>query len=170
MWFKQCQQSEVNTLSAAATLVALAIPSLSLASTGDMSCKIVGVTDGDTMTALCPGNKEAKIRLAQIDAPEKKQPFGHRSKRRLADLCFGELASIHQVATDKYGRTVADVTCRRHDAARSLVHDGLAWVYDKYVIDHSLYEDQDQARKNWRGLWLDPDPVPPWEWRRSRRR
>lgn len=130
-------------------------------------CKVVGVTDGDTLTALCAGNQQVKIRLAEIDAPEKTQPFGERSKQSLSSLCFDREAEINPLTTDRYGRTVARVRCEGADANAEQLRRGMAWVYDKYVTDRSLYALQDEARGAKRGLWVDQNPIPPWEWRRQ---
>lgn len=131
------------------------------------TCKVVGVSDGDTITALCPGNEQMKVRLAEIDAPEKDQPFGTRSKQALSDLCFGRAADVVPQTTDRYGRTVARVRCEGQDASEQLVRGGMAWVFDRYVTDRSLYPLQDEARAARRGLWVAAEPVPPWKWRKS---
>lgn len=149
--------------------MAFAILALACSGTGanDLSCKVVGVSDGDTITALCAGNEQVKVRLAEIDAPEKDQPFGTRSKQVLSDLCFGRAAEVVPQTTDRYGRTVARVRCDGQDASEQLVRSGMAWVFDRYVKDRSLYPLQDEAREARRGLWGDFGPVPPWEWRRT---
>ncbi len=128
-------------------------------------CKIIGISDGDTITALCADNQQVKVRLAEIDAPEKAQPFGERSKQSLSDLCFDREAEINPLTTDRYGRTVARVHCEGADANAEQLRRGMAWVYDKYVTDRSLYNTQDEARVARRGLWADENPIPPWEWR-----
>lgn len=140
-------------------------------------CLIVGVADGDTLTARCgePGvYEQVKIRLAAIDAPERGQPFGRASRRELADLCRGQQVTIRVRDHDRYGRAVADVTCRGQDASSAQVRSGLAWVYDKYATQHNhLYPLQEVARKTRSGLWRDLDtkqpPVAPWEWRKNKR-
>lgn len=144
-------------------LCALLLCGNSLAS----DCKVVGVTDGDTITALCPGNEQVRIRIAEIDAPEKKQPFGTRSKQSLSDLCFGKQAEVFPEKTDRWGRTIARVKCDGQDASVHQVQTGMAWVFDRYVTDRRLYLLQDMARAGRRGLWSDVGPVPPWEWRRA---
>ena len=128
-------------------------------------CLIVGVTDGDTLTARCD-QQTVKIRLAEIDAPEKAQPFGARSKQHLSDLCFDVEAEVYPQTTDRYGRTVARVTCDGVDASAEQVRSGMAWVYDQYVVDIGLYDLQDEAVAAREGLWSACDPVPPWNWRR----
>lgn len=145
---------------------AVLISLLSALSFAGYECKVVGITDGDTLTALCAGNHQMKIRLAEIDAPEKPQPFGERSKQSLSDLCFNKETEITPLTTDRYGRTVARVYCESIDANAEQLRRGMAWVYDKYVTDRSLYALQDEARSAQRGLWVDKEPVRPWEWRR----
>jgi endonuclease YncB( thermonuclease family) len=139
------------------------------AAVADLSCKVVGVSDGDTITALCQSREQVKVRLAEIDAPEKAQPFGAKSKQSLSDLCFGKTAQIVEQDRDRYGRTVARVRCAGIDANAEQVRRGFAWVYDRYVTDQDLYLLQDTARAERRGLWADNNPTPPWEWRKARR-
>jgi endonuclease YncB( thermonuclease family) len=142
-----------------------------------LTCLIVGISDGDTLTARYgePDTYEqVKIRLAAIDAPERGQPFGRASRRELADLCHGQRATIRVRDHDRYGRAVADVTCREQDASTAQVRAGMAWVYDKYANDHNhLYPLQDVARKTKSGLWRDLDtnqpPIAPWKWRQKKR-
>ena len=101
-------------------------------------CLIVGISDGDTLTARCPAAdpahpyQQVRVRLAEIDAPESRQAFGQRSKRHLSDLCFKTDATIRPTATDRYGRTVARVECRGKDANLEQVKAGLAWAYTRY--------------------------------------
>ncbi len=108
------------------------------------------------------------VRLAEIDAPEKGQAFGNRSRQHLAELCFEKQAVVKPRTIDRPGRTVARVECDGVDASAELVRPGMAWVFDKYVTDRILYAVQDDARTARRGLWADSHPVPPWEWRRGR--
>jgi endonuclease YncB( thermonuclease family) len=110
------------------------------------------------------------VRIAGIDAPEKAQPFGQRSKEALSDLCFREAATIKPSTRDKYGRTVADVQCKGEDVASAQVQGGMAWVFDKYSQGYErLYPLQGTARSGTVGLWTDPSPVAPWDWRASRK-
>jgi len=132
-------------------------------------CIVVGITDGDTLTTRCDtsiGVETMKVRLAEVDAPEKAQPFGNRSKEHLARVCFNRVAEVRPQATDRYGRIVAQVTCEGANANREQVHAGMAWVFDRYVTDRGLYDVQDEARAARRGLWADSLPVAPWLWRR----
>lgn len=127
-------------------------------------CVVVGITDGDTLTARCDSAADApaqaiKVRLAQVDAPEHHQPFGARSREHLAALCFKQTAQVRPVAAsgdlDRYGRTVAHVSCNGIDTNTEQVRAGMAWVFDRYVTDRSLYALQDEARAAHRGLWAD---------------
>ncbi|RYE40683.1 MAG: hypothetical protein EOP24_39940 [Hyphomicrobiales bacterium] len=135
-------------------------------------CLVVGVSDGDTLKARCgqPGAYEqVTVRLAEIDAPEKSQPFGQRSKEHLSGLCFGKQAKIRPSTRDRYGRTVARVTCAGADANVEQVSAGMAWAYTRYQTDPKFTQHEQQARATRAGLWRDAKPVAPWEWRADRR-
>lgn len=131
-------------------------------------CTVIGISDGDTLTARCEtpeGLRNIKVRLAEIDAPEKQQPWGQRSRQSLAALCFRQPAEVRGSTTDRHGRLVAHVACNGLDSSSAQVRAGMAWVYDRYVADWTLYDDQQQARTARLGLWRDDSPVPPWTWR-----
>jgi len=147
-------------------LAALACPAMVLAD--DIEGKIVGITDGDTLTVL-RDLEQIKVRLAEIDTPEKAQPFGQLAKQSLSDMCLRRQARIEDKGHDRYGRTIGRVWCAGVDANAQQVKRGMAWVYDRYVTDRSLYALQDDARAARRGLWADADPVPPWQWRKSKK-
>jgi endonuclease YncB( thermonuclease family) len=136
-------------------------------------CTVVGISDGDTLTARCKTDRAPttiRVRLAEIDAPERAQAFGQRSRRHLSDICFRRSARIEPVATDSYGRTVAHVSCDRVDAGAEQVRAGMAWVFVRYASKASaLYELERDARSARRGLWIDRRPVAPWAWREARR-
>lgn len=133
-----------------------------------LTCLIVGIPDGDTVTAKCP-DATMKIRLAEIDAPEKKQPFGTKSKQSLSDLCFQTNAKIQPLSRDRYQRTIAKVSCGSVDAGTFQISHGMAWVYDRYVGDRRLYDVQETAKNRHLGVWSEGNPVPPWEWRKAKR-
>lgn len=141
---------------------------LSFPAWADLAGKVVAVADGDTLTVLIDRH-QVKVRLTEIDAPEKKQPFGTRSKQSLSDLCFGKAAMLADRGKDRYGRTLARVQCAGVDANAEQVRRGMARVFDRYVTDRSLYAVQEEARAARRGLWSDAEPVAPWEWRQRRR-
>lgn len=128
---------------------------------------VVGIADGDTLTVLNNDKQEVKIRLAEIDAPEKYQAFGARSKQSLSDLCFGKQVEIIPKVKDRYQRTIARVICSGVDANTEQVKRGMAWVYPRYVKDHNLYVMQRDAKVAKRGLWADSSPTPPCEFRKQ---
>jgi endonuclease YncB( thermonuclease family) len=134
-----------------------------------LSGKVVSVADGDTLTLLTHENEQIKVRLSDIDAPEKKQPFGQRSKQALSDLCFGKQAIIAVREKDRYKRSVARVYCGQVDANEHQVKSGMAWVYRQYSKDAALLEVEAEAKAAKRGLWSEPNPVSPWEFRKQRR-
>lgn len=130
--------------------------------------QVIGIHDGDTMTLLV-NKKPVKIRLANIDAPELRQAYGRRSKEALSNLCWGKDAQYEKQAIDRYKRVVAVVTCDGEEANRRQVASGMAWVYRKYNKDASLLVLEQGARLHKTGLWAGKEPVPPWEWRISRK-
>lgn len=126
--------------------------------------KVIGVQDGDTLTVL-KDRQPLRIRLADIDAPEKKQAFGQASKTALSDMCFGKDATYDVRTVDKYSRTVARVRCAGVDVNRAQIERGMAWVYTSYSTDSSLPAVQSSAKAKHAGLWADKAPMPPWEFR-----
>lgn len=136
-------------------------------------CLVVAISDGDTLKARCGevgSYRQEVVRLAEIDAPEKKQAFGQRSKASLAALCFGAWATIHPEKTDRYGRIVARVECRGQDASSEQVRRGMAWTFTRYNTDPAIPALEAKARGSRAGLWADPAPVAPWDWRSRRQR
>ena len=140
-----------------------------LAQAAEPEGRVVGVHDGDSLTVLVGGH-QTKVRLADIDAPELKQAFGQRSRQSLSELCLDKPAMLEEQGRDRYHRTIGRVRCAGVDANREQVRRGMAWVFDRYVKDRSLYADQDAAQAAQRGLWADPKAMPPWAWRRAKRR
>lgn len=134
----------------------------------NFSGKVVGVSDGDTITVL-KDREQVKVRLVEIDAPEKGQAFGNRSKQALSELVRGKQVEIRERGTDRYGRTLGRIYQSGLDVNAEMVRRGMAWVYIKYVKDKRLNQLEAEAREQRRGLWEDKDPVPPWEWRRARK-
>jgi endonuclease YncB( thermonuclease family) len=129
--------------------------------------KIVGVSDGDTLTLLDSSKTQHKIRLAQIDAPEKSQDFGSVSKKNLSDICFGKSAVANIETIDKYGRLVAVVFCDGIEANLEQTKSGNAWVYTQYAKDKKYFEAQISAKESKLGLWIQDNPTPPWEYRKN---
>jgi endonuclease YncB( thermonuclease family) len=138
-----------------ATVLALTLP----ASAGEVLIgKVVGVTDGDTITVLVAGHDQVKVRLANIDAPEKAQPFGQRSKQALSVLAFGKAIECNQSGLDRYGRTIAVCGVGGTVINLAMVKAGMAWVYRKYA--HGVpeyYAAEDEAHQQRLGLWSDPN-------------
>jgi endonuclease YncB( thermonuclease family) len=133
--------------------------------------KVVGVSDGDTITLLDVSKTQHRIRLAGIDAPEKNQPFGDRSKQNLSNLVFAKNVTVEWDKTDKYGRTIGKVVAEGKDASLEQVRAGLAWHYKQYQNEQSASDRgayaaaEDQARSRGVGLWRDPRSIPPWDFR-----
>jgi len=133
--------------------------------------RVVSVSDGDTITVLHNGKGE-RIRLHGIDCPEKRQAFGKRAKQFTSTLVFSKTVTVQALDLDRYGRTVGVVLL---PDGRSLNHElvraGLAWWYWRYAPDdETLAQLEREARGAKRGLWADPEPVSPWEWRVMRKR
>ena len=153
----------------ALSAVALALSCSLSAHAQQLSGLVVRIADGDTLTILV-GERQVRIRLAEIDAPEKAQPFGTRSRQSLAEMCFQKQALVQTVDRDRYDRTVGRVKCAGVDANSEQVKRGMAWVYRQYAKRaFQLYDLEDEAKAAKRGLWADQAPVPPWEWRKDRR-
>lgn len=132
---------------------------------------VVGITDGDTLTLLTDQRQQMSIRLAEIDAPERRQPFGDRAQQMLADLAFDRRARIVGTSTDRNGRLIGTVFVGSRNINAEMVRRGGAWVFRRYAHDPALLALEDEAREARRGLWSLPEPqrLPPWEWRESRR-
>jgi len=126
--------------------------------------KVVGVSDGDTLTVTKAG-RGTKVRLVEIDAPESRQDYGQRSKQSLSELCFGKNATIRDEGHDKYGRVLGRVFCDGIDANAKQVKRGMAWFYVQYGKDTALKLAEAEARAAKLGLWADANPIPPWEYR-----
>jgi endonuclease YncB( thermonuclease family) len=135
--------------------------------------KAVGVSDGDTITLLDAEKVQHKIRLSGIDAPEKKQPFGQRSKESLSDLVFNKPVTVETDKQDRYGRKVGKVLVNGQDANLEQVKRGMAWHYKAYEreqpsIDRKVYADAEtEAKAAQLGLWAEAEPTPPWDFRHN---
>ncbi|EDA9386427.1 thermonuclease family protein [Salmonella enterica subsp. enterica serovar Braenderup] len=134
--------------------------------------KVIRVIDGDTIEVKTLPAKivvyevPIRVRLINIDAPEKKQAYGRWSKEQLKALLAGQSVTVSYTQTDRYGRVLGRVvTANGTEANRQQVLKGAAWVYDKYNTDNSLPALQQEAKEHKSGLWADSNPMPPWEWR-----
>ncbi|MBW2542941.1 MAG: thermonuclease family protein [Deltaproteobacteria bacterium] len=142
------------------------LPSASDADVSFLEGRVVGITDGDTLTLLV-GREQVRIRLAQIDAPESDQPYGKKSKAALSALAFRKQAHVEVVDVDRYGRTVGEVFVGDVDVNREMVREGHAWAYTRYSHSTEIIELEDEARAARKGLWALPESQrePPWLWR-----
>lgn len=133
--------------------------------------KVIGIKDGDTFEVLYDSIPE-RVRLAEIDCPEKSQPFGKNARQYASDLCFGKLVTVTSSGKrDRYGRVVGTInTADGINVNESLINAGLAWHYTQYSKDESLTVLQDKAKSAKKGLWADKSPVAPWEWRKQHRK
>lgn len=134
--------------------------------------RVVSIADGDTLTLLTADKKQVKIRLAEIDTPERGQPYANKAQDELSSLVWQQEISVRTVTIDRYGRTVGRIYVGDLDVSAEMVRRGAAWVYRKYATDNRLYALEDEAREAKRGIWRLPEAerMPPWEWRRNRRK
>jgi endonuclease YncB( thermonuclease family) len=129
--------------------------------------RVVGVSDGDTVTVLDAANKQHKIRLSGIDAPEKAQAYGQKSKESLSDMVFGKTVDVEWSKQDRYGRTVGKIVLDGVDICLEQIRRGMAWHYKQYQQEQSAqdrvtYADSEiLARDNRTGLWRDLAPIEP---------
>ena len=131
--------------------------------------KVVGITDGDTFKLLEKDSILHKVRVASIDCPEKAQPFGNRAKQFSSEALYLKTIQISVLKTDRYGRLIAFAFYDDGlNLSQELVRSGLAWNYDQYSDDEVLINLQIEAKINKIGLWVNKNPIPPWEWRKGR--
>jgi endonuclease YncB( thermonuclease family) len=134
--------------------------------------RIVGITDGDTITLLDAASRQYKIRLSGIDAPEKGQAFGKVSRQHLSELAFAKQAKADCYKIDRYKRLVCTAYVDGKDVGLAQLDAGLAWWYRKYANEQPPQERleyemaETKAAVNRIGLWQDKNPIPPWEWRK----
>lgn len=154
----------------AVLLLALVVSCRSRAPRQPFSAPVVGVSDGDTITALHRG-AQVRIRLNGIDCPERGQPFAARAKQHTAGLAFGRTVTVRPSGTDRWGRVIADVVLPDgRSLNRELVAAGLAWHYTRYSNDRALARAEREARAARIGIWSEGRAVAPWEFRAAQRR
>ncbi len=140
----------------------LALPAVA----AELSGIVTEVHDGDSLT-LVSGQATYRIRLNDIDAPELRQERGKDSRLSLVEICGTKQATAEVKGKDRYGRTLAVITCGGVNANAEQVRLGWAWVYVRYAPkDSFLHGFQQEARRARKGLWADAEAIPPWEWRR----
>lgn len=139
----------------------------------EISGKVVKVADGDTITVLAPGNHQIKVRLYGIDCPEKKQAFGQRARQFTAQRVAGKNVRVEIMDHDRYGRTVGVVYAENgQNVNREILSAGMAWVYTQFCKASFCSEwksVEQKAKRAGAGLWVEKNPLPPWEWRKMRR-
>ena len=151
-------------------LLSLLLLSLSLFS-AEIIGKVVGVSDGDTITVLDDMDQgKFRIRLDKIDAPEKKQAFGNKAKQYLSSLIFGKQVSIRFKSIDNYGRVLGVVSLDGKEINLVMVQNGYAWHYSYYDKTPAYIEAEKQARAEKKGLWQDPNPINPYQFRKSQKK
>ncbi|TRW24795.1 nuclease [Flavobacterium zepuense] len=134
--------------------------------------KVIGIKDGDTFEVLYDGASE-RIRLADIDCPEKSQAFGKNARQYASDLCFGKTVTVSSNGKrDRYNRIVGTIVTKDGvNVNEALLKAGLAWHYKQYSKNHPELSDlEEQARQSQLGLWADKKPVAPWDWRKNKRK
>ncbi len=135
----------------------------------ELTGKVISVQDGDTITIL-QGKTSYKIRLQGIDCPEKSQAFGNVAKQFTSDLVFGKTVRVKYDELDHYKRYLGEVFVGKVNLNKELLKAGLAWHYKQYSKDPVLAALEIKARAAKTGLWSDPWAIPPWEFRRQRRK
>ncbi|WP_215769629.1 thermonuclease family protein [Haemophilus sp. SZY H36] len=140
---------------------------LSACSSEKGNCRVMGISDGDTLTCLTKGNKQIKVRLAEIDAPEKKQAFGQKSKKALSDMVYLRDVRLSLKGQDRYQRTLAIVYYQDKNINLEMVKQGMAWAYKQYSHDPIYLQAQENTQAKRIGLWADNNPIEPSQWRRQ---
>lgn len=159
----------IRSLGACLAAAAFCLANVAFAKNAVHLYRVVGVADGDTLTALSLGRRQIKCRLYGIDAPEKKQAYGQASKLSLAELTFGREAQIEVVDRDRYGRSVCRIAVAGVDINREQIARGMAWMYRQYTSDRDYQEAELVARTRRIGIWREAEPTPPWAFRKSGR-
>ncbi len=153
----------MNTLCFLIYAVSLGASSMALGA--EFTAKVIAVLDGDTILVKRVKGL-TKIRMAEIDAPEKAQIFGETSRQSLSDMVLGKQIKVASQAIDQYGRMVAHISVDGLDVNAEQIRRGMAWEYSNYHTNHMLVALQNEAKQVPRGLWALSTPTPPWEWRK----
>jgi len=133
------------------------------------SAQVIKVVDGDSLEVVSSAGEKIKLRLWGIDAPESRQAYGKQAKLLLAAMVKGRRVEVQGKDIDLYQRLVALVWVDDTLVNEELVRQGAAWVYERFCrehICHSWQRLEDDARRERRGLWARPKPVPPWQHRK----
>lgn len=141
----------------------------SYANSFELVGKVIKVSDGDTVTLLTDDKISHKIRLNDIDAPEKKQAFGNKSRDNLASYIAGELVTVKYKSKDKYGRVLGTIYFEDLDINLQQIKNGYAWVYKQYSKNQTYYQEEQKAKELKKGLWIEKEPIAPWEFRKQKK-
>lgn len=134
-----------------------------------LTAKVVGIKDGDTVVVLDSLNNQITLRLAEVDTPEKSQPFGTKAKQFTSDQIYLKTIKYVVTDTDRYGRSIAMIYYDEDNKYLSaeIIKAGMGWHYKRYSTSKELALFEDNAKKNKIGLWIDYNPIAPWEWRKQ---
>ncbi|EOG6905487.1 thermonuclease family protein [Flavobacterium psychrophilum] len=128
--------------------------------------KVVGVKDGDTVVVLDSLNHQTTLRLAEVDCPEKSQPFGTKAKQFTSDQIYRKQIKYVVTDIDRYGRSIAMIYYDNNKyLSAEIIKAGMGWHYKRYSTSKELALIEDNAKKNKKGLWVDVNPIEPSEWR-----
>lgn len=133
----------------------------------DISVKVVQITDGDTVGVIDAEKNYFKVRLSGIDAPERKQAFSDKSKEALAGKVFEKELILKESGKDRYGRTLGVLLLDGRNINREMVAEGWAWQFVRYDKSAELRTAEDSAKQKRIGLWADPAPIAPWDYRKG---
>lgn len=128
--------------------------------------KVTAIADGDTFTMLV-SNEQTRVRLHGIDCPERGQDFSKAARQFLAEMIFEKEVTVKEMDTDRYGRTIGIVIIDGKNINEELLKAGLAWHYKRYDLNSIWAKFEEQARYEKKGIWSQPNPIPPWDWRKG---
>lgn len=131
-----------------------------------ITAKVINVADGDTITVLTSNNEPVKVRLQNIDAPEKKQEYGNQALKFTKNLLHGKIVDLKISGQDKYKRKIAEVFIGDVNINKEIVKHGWAWAYRDYLKDKSYIQLEQQAKNAKLGLWAGNNPIEPSRWRK----
>ena len=127
--------------------------------------RVIGIKDGDTILVLDQNNNQTTLRLAEVDCPEKGQPFGKNAKQFTSDLIYGKRIQYYKINSDQYGRIIAKVYYDNKYLSEEIIKSGFGWWYFKYSNNKKLGLLETKAKMLKRGLWSDHNPISPWTFR-----
>lgn len=134
-----------------------------------LTAKVVGIKDGDTVVVLDSLSNQTTLRLAEVDTPEKSQAFGTKAKQFTSDQIYLKTIKYVVTDTDRYGRSIAMIYYDEDNKYLSaeIIKVGMGWHYKRYSTSKELALLENNAKKNKIGLWVDNNPIAPWEFRKQ---